>query len=98
MLQNLDIEIKIYFAIDAANNKSADQTVSLILTRLKTGVIMNRLNSIADLHMRNIIRKPASSICENKGVDQLHSNHIADQRLCFRYIDSTITLLPKSEI
>ena len=37
-------------------------------------------------------------IRENKGVDQLHSKCAADQRLCFRYINSTIPLLPKSEI
>ena len=40
------------------------------------------------------MRKPAFCICENKGADQLHSNCAADQRLCFRYIASTITLLP----
>ena len=28
--------------------------------------------------------------------DQLHGNHEADQRLCFRYTDSTIPLLPES--
>ena len=33
---------------------------------------------------------------ENKEADQLRSNR--DQRLCFRYTDSTIPLLPKSEI
>ena len=37
-------------------------------------------------------------ICENKGADQLRGNLKADQRLCFRYIDSTIPLLPKPEI
>ena len=35
---------------------------------------------------------------KNKGADQLHSNCAADQRLCFRYTDSTIRLLPTSEI
>ena len=30
--------------------------------------------------------------------DQLRGNHEADQRLCFRYTDSTIPLLPKFEI
>ena len=50
------------------------------------------------------MRKAAFRICENKGADQLHGNreadryHEADQRLCFRYTDSTIPLLPKSEI
>ena len=37
-------------------------------------------------------------ICENKDADQLRGNRGADQRLCFRYSDSTIPLLPKSEI
>ena len=43
------------------------------------------------------MRKPAFYICENKDADQLRGNREADQRLCFRYIDSTINLLPKSE-
>ena len=34
----------------------------------------------------------------NKDADQLRGNREADQRLCFRYTDSTIPLLPKSEI
>ena len=37
-------------------------------------------------------------ICENKDADQLRGNLEADQRLYFRYIDSTIPLLSKSEI
>ena len=44
------------------------------------------------------MRKQAFCICENKDADQLHGNREADQRLCFRYKDSTIPLLPKSEI
>ena len=39
------------------------------------------------------MRKPTMCICENKGADQLRSNCEADQRLCFRYTDSTIPLL-----
>ena len=35
------------------------------------------------------MRKPAFCISENKDADQLRSNCAADQRLCFRYIDST---------
>ena len=49
-------------------------------------------------HLSLVMRKPAFCICENKDADQLHSNCEADQRLCFRYIDSTIPLLPKYEI
>ena len=37
-------------------------------------------------------------ICENKDADQLRGDREADQRLCFHYMDSTIPLLPKSEI
>ena len=35
--------------------------------------------------------------CENKDGDQLLGNPEADQRLCFRYLDSKIPLLPKSK-
>ena len=44
------------------------------------------------------MRKPEFCICENKDADQLCGNREADQRLCFRYMDSTIPLLSKSEI
>ena len=43
------------------------------------------------------MRKPAFCICENKDADQLRGDRESDQRLCFRYTDSTIPLLPKSE-
>ena len=46
-----------------------------------------------------VMRKHAFCICEYKGKeDQLHGNCTADQHLRFCYIDSTISLLPKSEI
>ena len=44
------------------------------------------------------MRKSAFCVCENKDADQLRGNRKADQRLCFRYIDSTTPLLPKYEI
>ena len=49
-------------------------------------------------YLSHIVRKPDFCLCENKGADQLRSNCEADQRLCFHYMDSTIPLLPKSEI
>ena len=49
-------------------------------------------------YMSRVVRKPDKCICVNKDADQLHGNCEADQRLCFHYIDSTIPLLPKSEI
>ena len=41
--------------------------------------------------------KPTICICENKDADQLRGYREADQRLCFRYSDSNIPLLLKSE-
>ena len=48
--------------------------------------------------MSLVMRKPAFCISENKDADQLRGYRDADQRLCFRYTDSTIHLLPKSGI
>ena len=42
--------------------------------------------------MSRVLRKPDFCICENKDADQLRGNREADQRLCFRYTDSTIPL------
>ena len=47
-------------------------------------------------HMSSVMRQQDFCICENIGADQLRGNREADQRLCFRYTDSTIPLLPKS--
>ena len=44
--------------------------------------------------MSLVVRNPAFCICENEEADQLRGNREADQRLCFRYSDSTIPLLP----
>ena len=49
-------------------------------------------------HMSGVVRKPAFCMCENKDADQLRGNPEADQRLWFRYIDSTTPLLPKYKI
>ena len=48
--------------------------------------------------MSRVMRNPAFCICENKAAGQLLSNWAADQCLCFCSIDSTISLLSKSEI
>ena len=39
--------------------------------------------------MSSVMGKPTYFICENKGADQLRGNREADQRLYFRYMDST---------
>ena len=48
--------------------------------------------------MSRVMRKPDFCLGENKGADQLRGNREADQRLCFRYSDSTSPLLSKSKI
>ena len=56
-------------------------------------------------NLSRLTGKPTSCIGENKDADQLRGNREADQRyreadqrLCFRYTDSTLPLLLKSEI
>ena len=60
-------------------------------------VLYNKTRSLT-LYLSHVMRKPTFCICENKDADQLRGDREADQRLCFRYIDSTIPLLSKSEI
>ena len=43
--------------------------------------------------MSRLMGKPTICIGENKDADQLRGNREADQRLCFRYSDSTIPQL-----
>ena len=68
-------------------------------TRLRDGESL--CATYSDSCVRNIIEprheKTQFCLCENKAADQLRSNCKADQRLCFRYTDSTISLLHKSE-
>ena len=68
----------------------------LICLRLIRSMDVNK--KLGHQHLSSVMRKHAFYICENKGTDQLHSNRAADQCLCIRYIDSTIPLLPKSEL
>ena len=44
------------------------------------------------------MRKTFFCICENKDADQLCVDRTADQCLCFRFIYSTVPVLPKSKI
>ena len=59
-------------------------------------LILTTITSILE-YLSLVKRKPDFCICENKDADQLRGNREADQRLCFRYTDSTIPLPPKSE-
>ena len=50
---------------------------------------------IGPYNLSLVMRKPDFCICDNKDADQLRGYREADQRLCFRYTDSTVSLLPK---
>ena len=52
------------------------------------------------VYNHHMSRKQVFRKCDNKDADQLHVQgyRTADQRLCFCNIDSTISLLYKSEI
>ena len=56
------------------------------------------LNKELIFKMSHFVRKQDYCLCENKGADQLCSNCEADQRLCFRYRNSTISHLLISKI
>ena len=45
--------------------------------------------------MSRLMGKPTICISKNKDADQLRGNLEADQRLCFRYTDSTIPILTR---
>ena len=61
-------------------------------------LLLFSISMVFHYDMSCVVRKPDFGICENKDADQLRSNCAADQRLSFPYTDSTIPLLPKSEI
>ena len=60
--------------------------------------LTSALKKLRLLEMSHLMGKPTICIGENKDADQLRGNREADQHLCFRYSDSTIPLLLKSEI
>ena len=61
-------------------------------------LIHKRLIVLLTRYVSCLMGKPTICIGDNKDADQLRGNREADQRLCFRYSDSTIPLLLKSEI
>ena len=65
----------------------------MMLVVLQTCALMMSVTSYEPRREKTVF-----CICENKDADQLRGNREADQRLCFRYMDSTIPLLPKYKI
>ena len=95
----------VFYVIDpmtllALNNEDSKYYLGVCLYRKPAKIHFLRANASITQYfqMIRIMRKKNYCLCENKGVDQLCSNCTAVQRLCFRYTDSAIHLLPKSEI
>ena len=91
------------FFCDEAQRLSVDAFCRFVIANVERTCfsLMQTTKIQLSLHIYNmsrVVRKPAFCIYENKDADQLRGNREADQRLCFRYMDSTIPLLPKSEI
>ena len=66
----------------------------IVSTNDNTRCIEKMIHQYLSHHMG----KPTICICENKCADQLRGNRKADQRLCFRYSDSTIPPLRNPKI
>ena len=81
----------------AEMTRHLENDCSLGITVYRNGLDFDRRTTSAD-KMSRLMGKPTICIGENKGADQLRGNREADQRLCFRYSDSAIPLLLKSEI
>ena len=72
-------------------SKKRDMINQNINSILYIKYLLNVTSEKKDLSHR--IRKPTICICKNKGAGQLRGKSEADQRLCFRYTDSTIPYL-----
>ena len=77
--------------------KPKNKVLLILLVNLML-VLYNTIISCDINDLSCVMRKQTFCICKNKDADQLHGNREADQRLCFREIDSMIPLLSKSEI
>ena len=74
------------------------QIIIIVETQIRGSYTHTNTRHLALSYMSHCMGKPTICICENKDADQLRGNREADQRLCFRYTDSTIPFLHKSEI
>ena len=86
-------------ALSSAAPERRAEFAGLMLRSMINGNIACFMTACIAGTLSRVMRKPDFYIlCKNKDVNQLRSNCAADQRLCFRFIDSTISLLSKFEI
>ena len=73
--------------------------IKIVCTTIKfVCILLKKIGNEVLEQMSCLMGKPTICICENKDADQLRGNREADQRLCFRYSDSTIPPLLNSKI
>ena len=89
---------KIIKRLSIALSKDCSIMVDEFLILCTNEPLLQPEGQVVSVNLSRNVRKPAFCICENKDADQLRGHREADQRLCFRNIDSTIPLLPKYEI
>ena len=64
----------------------------ILVTDIMTWTYSNLSNFDSNMHVHNMsraMRIPDFGLCGNKDANELRSNCETDQRLCFRYTDST---------
>ena len=83
------------FQYKAVNRNTIKVNSSTDLIRFHNTIMQH---TACNLSLSRLMGEPTICICENKDADQLRGNREADQRLCYRYTDSTLPLLFKSEI
>ena len=98
LIENLSIRPFHHLDISVQTLEFYFDNVRMLCRSLKTLVLVESDLKVPNTELSRIVRKRDFCLCENKGADQLRGNREADQRLCFRYTDSTISLLLKSEI
>ena len=74
--------------VQITNSVGCDTSTGSPYKQIKQPLVKDGYNLIKD-EMSRVVRKPTFWICENKDADQIRGNREADQRLCFRYTDST---------
>ena len=98
LINNLSIRPFQHLDISAQTLEFYFDNIRMLCRSLKTLVLVESYLKVPNTELSRIVRKRDFCLGENKGADQLRGNREADQRLCFRYSDSTIPLLLKSEI
>ena len=86
-------------AYDSAENYQQElENAMWALTQHLLAFPFLKLTNTSKQHLSRPMGKPTICLGENKDADQLRGNREADQRLCFRYSDSTIPLLLKDRV